>query len=57
MNTITRIEEALADLADEVTHAERLVEEQAVRIEVLEAEVALLHIVFGSTPSSPPPGG
>jgi predicted nucleic acid-binding Zn-ribbon protein len=39
---ITRIQDALAELADELAHAERLIEEQARRIESLEAEVALL---------------
>jgi hypothetical protein len=45
------MQEALAELADELAHAERLIEEQARRIEVLEAEVALLHIVFGPAPA------
>jgi hypothetical protein len=47
MNAMTCIQDALVDLADELAHAERLIEEQAERIEVLEAEVALLHFVFG----------
>jgi hypothetical protein len=47
--TITRrAQEALAELADELAHAERLVEEQAARIESLEKEVALLRNVFSS---------
>jgi hypothetical protein len=44
---INRMQDALADLADELAHAEHLIDEQADRIEVLEAEVALLHFVFG----------
>jgi hypothetical protein len=45
MSSITR---ALAELADELAHAERLVEEQAQRIESLEAEIALVRNLFGS---------
>jgi hypothetical protein len=41
MNSITRIQDALAELVDELAHAERLIEEQAKRIEALEAEIAL----------------
>jgi t-SNARE complex subunit (syntaxin) len=48
MTTITRLQEAVTELADEFAHAERLVEEQAERIEALEAEIALLRNVFGS---------
>jgi hypothetical protein len=44
---ITRMQDALADLAGELAHAERLIEEQARRIEMLEAEITLLHFVFG----------
>jgi predicted nucleic acid-binding Zn-ribbon protein len=42
MEAITRAQDALAELADELAHAEVLIEEQAERIESLEAEVAVL---------------
>jgi hypothetical protein len=38
----TRAQEAVAELVDELAHAERFIEEQAARIEALEAEIALL---------------
>jgi cell division protein FtsL len=46
---ITRMQEALAELADELAHAEQLIEDQAQRIEALEAEVVRLTRVLGAT--------
>lgn len=43
MNTVTRAQEALDELAAELAHAEDLIAEQAERIETLEADVARLH--------------
>lgn len=51
-STVTRAQEAVGELADELDHAERLVEEQARRIEALEAEVARLSRALGATPEA-----
>jgi hypothetical protein len=41
-NITTRVQEAMAELIDQLEHAERLIDEQAGRIEALEAEIAVL---------------
>jgi hypothetical protein len=47
MDSVTRIHEPLAESAGELAHAERLIDEQVVRIDTLAAEVARLRSALG----------
>jgi hypothetical protein len=44
MDITKRVQEAVAELVDELLHAERLIEEQARVIEALEAEIGRLTV-------------